>query len=167
VSILTPRPLEPSLLEPYARIVRIKTPKGDPEELWKAAVDGARTHLSADIETRSVEAPAADPVVTALEIHHQSPQLTLSLDAAWILSILVGDVEPQHATAADLAAFKIPAGTPVLLFATVWHGPVAPLAPTRIEIAFNEGVLEATEIVQLAEPIPTHADHNKQRGNSA
>ncbi len=167
MSILEPRPFDPSLLEPYARIVCVETPKGDLRGLWRAAIDGARTQLGPDIETRSVDAPAADPMITSLEIHRHSPQLTLSLDADWILSVLVADVEPQHATAADLAAFRIPAGTPVLLFAAVWHGPVAPIAPTCVEIAFSEGVLETTEIVPLAKPVPTHIDHSKRKEGSA
>ena len=117
------------------------------------ALESVRGEFGPALDSRFFELPTGEPTVSKLEIHHRTPQLTMTFDADWILALLVTGKDPRQASASDIEAFRVRAGTPLLLVPGVWHGPVTVLAPSRAAVTFTAVAVEESEVLELTIPV--------------
>lgn len=99
--------------------------------------------------------------LTSVEVHHDSHQITASVDAPWLLALL--PEQPAAVVAADgalqlspdgLDVVEIPAGVTALIPAGRWHGGAIALEDSEFLTVLAPGALhERSSVADLAEPV--------------
>ena len=140
-------------LRDYGRVLDATEAGLAPPLATERALEPVRSEFGPELDSRFFDLPTGEPTVSKLEIHHRTPQLTMTFDADWILALLVTDQDPTQAVASDLEAYRVPARTPVLLGQGVWHSPIAVVGPSRAVVTFTAVAVEQSDVVELAIPV--------------
>ena len=148
-------PISAEAFAPYGDVLG-ESPAGDRAtvvEHWTAA---ARELYASSVKALSLSLPAKAPQLGFIEAHPNSPQLSVTFDGPWILTVVPGIVRGstvgRNADVGSARAFLVPAGTAVVLREGLWHGPVTSLAATDALVIFRDGVVD--EWTELDNPTP-------------
>jgi hypothetical protein len=103
-----------------------------------------------EIVRTSREAGAAAAIA---EVHPRSPQLTISLNADWLVRVVPPGVGPDG-FADQLRVFRVPTRVPIMIKAGIWHVPTQMLGPTDVLTLFRAGTTTGgTDWVELEAPL--------------
>ena len=133
-----------------------EAPAGDRVAVVAHWTDEARRRYGGEVLARNQSLPAREPKLGFIEAHPNSPQLSVTFDAPWILTVVPG-IEPgskvgRDADVGSARAFLVRPGTGVVLRQSLWHGPVTSLGATDALVIFREGVID--EWTELDSPAP-------------
>ena len=153
-------PVHPITVEafaPYGEVLGVRRSEGR-----EAAIAGwteiAAGRYGGEVAARSLALPARAPELAFIEAHPNSPQLSVSFDSPWIVTVLPG-IAPGTTVdgAADVSSarsFLVPPEVGVILRAGLWHGPMTCLRDTAALVIFRTGVVD--EWTELESAIPLH-----------
>ena len=112
----------------------------------------ARERYGSEVAPREMSIPAKPPLLNFVEAHPNSPQLTVSFEQPWFLSVLPkwSGLESFDPTAVE--TFIVHPNIGVLIPAGLWHGSVTPLEATDVLVVFRAGVVD--EWTELPNPVP-------------
>lgn len=130
-------------------LISVLSPQGA-EEVWLA---GHVDLLGSEPQVNRFTQEAAELVFGVIEVHPESPQLTVAPDSDLIVAIFPRDWEPGD-TEQPLLAVRVPAGHGSAIEPGVWHSGVIAVDDTPVMAAFRPRTLEdATMVHHLGEPV--------------
>lgn len=151
---LAVRALDANAYRPYGRVVEADGFGAKPFtiERWR---DGAEGLLGAPVETRAPHlVPPAQPLVSTVEVHHESPQLTAVVASDWCVVVFPVGWTPDGDQPGSPSAFRVPPGVIVSIDPGIWHAGVMTATETDAFVAFNEGTLaNGSAVATLDVPI--------------
>ena len=111
----------------------------------------AQERYGGEVAARELTIPARSPVLDFVEAHPNSPQLTVSFEQPWFLSVLPAwsGLESFDPTAVE--TFIVHPNVGVLIPPGLWHGSVTPLEATDVLVVFRAGVVD--EWTELPNPV--------------
>lgn len=136
-------------------LIRVLPPKGG-EDVWLAEhleLLGPEPQVNR-FQKQGMDEPAFD----VIEVHPESPQLTVAPDSDLLVAIFPVGWEPGHAER-PLFAVRVPAGSGSVIEPGVWHSGVIAVDETPVMAAFRPRTLEdATDVHHLARPVALAAE---------
>jgi ureidoglycolate hydrolase len=137
------------------------SPDGDRATVVEHWTAEARRRYGGEVKALSLSLPARAPELGFIEAHPNSPQLSVTFDGPWVLTVVPG-IAPGSAVGRDAdvtsaRSFLVPPGTAVVLKAGLWHGPVTSLAATDALVIFREGVVDEWTELDNATPLSVPA----------
>lgn len=149
-------PISAEALAPYGEVLG-PSPAGDRAsvvEHWSAA---ARERYASDVKALQLSMPAKPAQLGFIEAHPNSPQLSVTFDGPWVLTVVPGIVPGstvgRDADVSSARAFLVPAGTAVVLREGLWHGPVTSLEATDALVIFRANVVDEWTELDVATPL--------------
>lgn len=123
-------------------------------ESWKAA---ATERYRTDLKPLPMSLPARAPELSFIEAHPNSPQLSVSFDSPWIVTVVPG-IQPGTAVGRDAdissaQSFLVQPGTGVILRAGLWHGPMTCLDASDVLVIFRADVVDEWTELDIAVPL--------------
>src|SRR4051812_9426455 len=105
---------------------------------WKAA---AAERYKADLKPLPLSLPARPAELGFIEAHPNSPQLSVSFDSPWIVTVVPG-IQPgatvgRDADVSSAKSFLVQPGTGVVLRAGLWHGPMTCIRASDVLVIFR------------------------------
>jgi ureidoglycolate lyase len=144
-------PITNSAFAPFGDVVP-PLPKTSREDLIAAWTAWAETSYAAPVSPRSIAVKAAGPALPLIEVHTNSPQLTVSFDSPWVLAALPDGITSSNFDPRQLHAFLVPPLTGVVLRQGLWHGGVAALRDADVLVVFRADVVD--DWITLPTPVP-------------
>jgi len=148
-------PISAEAFAPFGELVG-PSPAGDRDALTAHWTGVARDRYGSEVAPRTLSLPARPPQLGFIEAHPNSPQLSVTFDSPWILTVVPGIVPGtevgRDADVSSARAFLVEPGVGVILRAGLWHGPVTSLGETSVLVIFREGVVD--EWTELDNPTP-------------
>jgi len=122
-------------------------------EAWKAA---ATERYQSDLKPLPLSLPARVPELGFIEAHPNSPQLSVSFESPWIVTVVPGIVPGSEvgrdADVSSAQSFLVQPGTGVILKAGLWHGPMTCLDASDVLVVFRADVVD--EWTELDNAVP-------------
>ncbi|MBM4408939.1 MAG: hypothetical protein FJ038_10170 [Chloroflexi bacterium] len=141
---------------PYGVEVLAPASAGARADLVEEWSNYARERYSSEVVARELTIPGKPALLNFVEVHPNSPQLTVSFREPWILSLLPGWTDVASFDPATVRSFVVAPGTAVLIPAGLWHGPLTPLETTDALVVFRADVRD--EWTELPNPVPLAID---------
>ena len=88
-------PITSSAFAPFGEVVP-PLPKASREDLIAAWTAWAEKSYGAPVSPRSIAVKAAGPALPLIEVHTNSPQLTVSFDSPWVLAVLPDGITSKN-----------------------------------------------------------------------
>ena len=146
-----PSPIDERGFAPYGSVFPARP--GSRDAAVAAWTELAAARYGSPLESRRLSLSAAGPVA-GVEVHPNSPQLTVSFDSEWIIRLLPAGLGPADLPGARFVSFTVPAGMCVILDAGLWHTPILAGAATEVLVIFREGTSEhGTDWIERPEPL--------------
>jgi ureidoglycolate hydrolase len=134
-------PITSTAFAPFGQVVP-PLPESGREELVAAWTAWAEKTYGAPVNPRTVSVKAAGPSLPFIEVHTNSPQLTVTFESPWVLAVLPEGITSTNFDAHRLQAFRVPPLTGVVLRQGLWHGGVAPLRDAEVLVVFRADVID-------------------------
>ena len=144
-------PISSAAFAPFGQVVP-PLKESAREDLIAAWAAWAEKSYGAPVNPRTVSVKAAGPGLPFIEVHTNSPQLTVSFESPWVLAVLPDGVTPANFDSRRLTAFRVPPLTGVVLRQGLWHGGVAPLRDADVLVVFRADVID--DWITLPAPVP-------------
>ena len=112
----------------------------------------ARERYGSEVVPRELTIPAKPALLNFVEAHPNSPQLTVSFEQPWFLSVVPGWSGLESFDPAAVRTFIVHPNVGVIIPAGLWHGSVTPLEQTDILVVFRAGVVD--EWTEIPNPVP-------------
>jgi ureidoglycolate hydrolase len=144
-------PITSVAFAPFGQVVP-PLPKGSREELTTAWTAWAEKTYGAPVKASINSVKAAGPGLPFIEVHTNSPQLSVSFESHWVLAALPEGVTSANFDARRLHAFLVPPLTGVVLREGLWHGGIAPLRDADVLVVFRADVVD--DWITLPAPVP-------------
>lgn len=148
-------PITAAAFGPFGEILG-ESPAGDRASVVEHWMAQARALYASEIKALQLALPAREPKLGLIEAHPNSPQLSVTFDGPWILTVVPGIAPGSHvgrdADVGSARAFLVPPNTAVMLREGLWHGPVTSLGATDALVIFREGAVD--EWTELDRPTP-------------
>jgi ureidoglycolate hydrolase len=145
------RPIDAAAFAEFGEVLpAIDAP--DRAALVFAWAEWAERSFGAPVQQRQVAVKAAGVTLSVIEIHENSPQLTVSFEVPWVLAVLPRDMTSMTFDSLRLQAFQVPPLIGVVLRPNLWHGVVAPVRDAEMLVVFREGRVD--DWTSLETPVP-------------
>jgi ureidoglycolate lyase len=144
--VIRVQPITAEAFAPYGEVLG-ESPAGDRASVVAHWTETARQRYGGAVAARELALPAREPRLGFIEAHPNSPQLAVTFDSPWVLTVVPG-IEPgtkdvgREADVSSGVGFLVQPGTAVVLRQALWHGPVTSLAATDALVIFREGVID-------------------------
>ncbi len=129
---------------------RLLAPLGD-ETSW---LEAHREEVGTEPQINRFDKPGtSDPAFGVIEVHPESPQLTVAPEADLLVALYPVGWTPGGSELPDVAV-RVPAGYGSIIEPGVWHSGVCALGDTPVMAVFRPRTLEdATEVHHLGQEI--------------
>lgn len=144
-------PITSAAFAPFGEVLPA-LPKASREDLIKAWTAWAAKSYGVPVNPRTVSVKAAGAALPLIEVHTNSPQLTISFESPWVFAVLPDGITPKNFDARKIHAFLVPPLTGVKLREGLWHGPVSALRNTDVLVVFRADVID--DWTELKVPVP-------------
>lgn len=148
-------PISAAAFAPFGDVLG-ESPAGDRPSVVAHWTARARALYGTEVIARELSLPAKAAQLGFIEAHPNSPQLSVTFDGPWVLSVVPGIVPGapvgRDADVASARAFLVPPNTAVVLREGLWHGPVTSLEATDALVIFRSNVVD--EWTELDNPTP-------------
>jgi ureidoglycolate hydrolase len=144
-------PITSAAFAPYGEVIPpvAKTSRDEQIAAWTA---WAEKSYGAPVNPKTISVKAAGPALPLIEVHTNSPQLTVSFESPWVLAVLPDGITKTNFDPRRLRVFLVPPLTGVKLRAGLWHGPVSAVKDTDVLVVFRSDVID--DWTELAAPVP-------------
>jgi ureidoglycolate hydrolase len=149
-------PITAAAFAPYGEVLG-ESPAGDRAAVVEHWTATARERYGTDVKALQLSMPAKPAQLGFIEAHPNSPQLSVTFDGPWVLTvvpgIMPGSQVGRDAVVTSARAFLVPPNTAVVLREGLWHGPVTSLDATDALVIFKADVVDEWTELDNATPL--------------